>query len=101
MRFLVKVNVRFWSRVMYKIHQINSVHKFKPMHTYILSELGKDLPVTNLLPIQENLLKLAIHKEKDLFKIEKIIHRNKGKVLVKWKDYEVPTWEPKSILKRS
>ena len=86
---------------MYKIHQINSAHKFKPMHTYILSELGKDLPVKNLPPVQENLLKLAKYNEKDLFEIEKIIRRNKGKALVKWEDYEVPTWEPKSILKRS
>ena len=71
------------------------------MQTYILSELGKDSPVKNLLPIQENLLKLAKHNEKDLLEIEKITHGNKGKVLVKWKDYEVPTLEPKSILKRS
>ena len=88
------------SRAMYKIHQINGSHKFKPIHTYILSELGKDSPVKNLPAIQENLLKLAKLNEKDLFEIE-IICRNKGKVLVKWKDYEVPTWEPKSILKRS
>ena len=88
-----------WSRAMYKIHQINSAHKFK--QTYILSELSKDSPIKNLQPIRDNLVKLAKHNEKDLFGIEKIIHRNKGKALVKWKDYEEPTWEPKSILKRS
>ena len=90
-----------WSRAMYKIHQINNAQKFKLMHTYILSKLGKDLPVKHLVPIQENLLKLAKHNEKDLFEIEKTICSNKGKVLVKWKDYEVPAWEPKSLLKRS
>ena len=49
----------------------------------ILCKLGKDLPVKNLAPIQENLLKLAKHNEKDLFEIEKVIRRNKGKELVK------------------
>ena len=56
-----------WSRTMYKIHQIKVAHKFNPMHTYILSELGKDSPVKYLPAIQENLLKLARYNERDSF----------------------------------
>ena len=46
-----------WSKTMYKINQINPAHKFKPMHTYMLEELGKDTPVNDLPPIQESHLK--------------------------------------------
>ena len=68
-----------WSRSMYKIHQINMAHKFNPMHTYILFELGKDSPVRNLPVIQENLLKLARHNERYLFYVEKILKRKRTK----------------------
>ena len=48
-----------WSEKIYSIHGINKAHSFKPMHTYILSELGTDTPSSDLPPIQENLLKKA------------------------------------------
>ena len=69
------------------------------MHIYILSKLGKDIPTNELPPIQENLLKPANYGKKDLFLIEKILKKNKNRVLVKWLNYKVPTWEPRSILK--
>ena len=83
-----------WSKTMYKIHRVNTAHKFKPMHTYILSEIGGDTPVKHLPPIQETLLQLAHRNKDDLYKIEKILKRKNGKVLVKWADYKVPSWEP-------
>ena len=84
---------------MHKIHRINVAHKFNPLHSYILSELGKDSPVENLPAMQENLVKLARHNKRDLFYVEKILKWKKNKVLVKWLGYKVPTWEPKSVLK--
>ena len=45
-----------WSEKIYLIHSINKAHSFKPMHIYILSELGTDTPSSDLPPIQENLL---------------------------------------------
>ena len=84
---------------MYKIHRINKVHKFNPMHSYILVELGKNTPVKGLPQIQENLLKLAHHNKTDLHEVVKILKRRKGRVLIKWAGYDVSTWEPeKSII---
>ena len=40
-----------WSDKLYKIQSINSAHSFKPMHTYMLSELGTNKPVNDLPPI--------------------------------------------------
>ena len=82
------------SKTMYKIHRVNTAHNFKLMHTYILSEIGRDTLVKHLPPIQETLLQLAHHNKDDLHEIEKILKRKNGKVLVKWADYEVPSWEP-------
>ena len=45
-----------WSEKIYSIHSINKAHSFKPMHMYILSELGTDTPSSDLPLIQENLL---------------------------------------------
>ena len=83
-----------WSKTMYKIHRVNTTDKFKPMHSYVLSEIGRDTPVKHLSPIQETLLQLAHRNKDDLYEIEKILKRKNGKVLVKWADYEVPSWEP-------
>ena len=69
------------------------------MHTYLLAELGKDTPVNDLPPIQEGHLILANQNKDDLYEIEKILDRKRGKVLVKWLGYEVPTWESNKILK--
>ena len=83
-----------WSKTMYKIHRVDTAHKFKPMHTYVLAKIGRDIPIKHLPPIQENLLKLTHQNKNDLYEIEKILKRKNGKVLVKWADYEVPSWEP-------
>ena len=84
---------------MYKINQVNPAHKFKPMHTYLLAELGKDTPINDLPPIQESHLKFA-HQNKDyLYEIGKILERKRGKVLIKWLGYEVPMWESNKIVK--
>ena len=37
-----------WSKTVYKIHRINKAHKFNPMHSYVLAELGKNTPVKGL-----------------------------------------------------
>ena len=79
---------------MYKIHSVDTAHKFKPMHTYVLAKIRRDTPIKHLPPIQENLLKLAHRNKNDLYEIEKVLKRKNGKVLIKWADYEVPSWEP-------
>ena len=88
-----------WSKTIYKINQVNPAHKFKPMHTYLLAELGKDTPINDLPPIQESHLKFSHQNKDDLYKIEKILERKRGKVLIKWLGYEVPMWESNKILK--
>ena len=40
-----------WSDTLYKIQSINSAQTFKPMHTYVLAELGTNKPVNHLPPI--------------------------------------------------
>ena len=83
-----------WSDKMYNIHSINEAHSFKPMHTYVLGELGTSLPADGLPVIREDFLKKASNNPKDMFIIEKVLNRKGNKVLVKWLDYEQPTWEP-------
>ena len=83
--------VRSWSEKIYSIHSINKAHSFKPMHTYILSELGMDTPSSNLPPIQENLLKKAFVTNRDTFAVEKILKQRGNRVLVKWSNYDLPT----------
>ena len=51
-----------WSKTI-QIHKIRGAYKFNPMHTYELAELGKSVPIEDLLHIQENLLKLRSHNE--------------------------------------
>ena len=46
-----------WSDKMYNIHSINEAHSFKPMHTYVLGELGTSLPAYGLPVIREDLKK--------------------------------------------
>ena len=60
-----------WSKKIYSIHSINKAHSFKPMHMYILSELGTDTPSSNLPPIHENLLKKDLVTNRDTFAMEK------------------------------
>ena len=84
-----------WSDKMYNIHSINEAHSFKPMHTYVLGELGTNLPAYGLPAIREDFLKKASNNpQQDTFIIEKVLNRKGNKVLVKWLDYEQPTWEP-------
>ena len=79
---------------MYNIHSINEAHSFKPMHTYVLGKLGNSLPAYGLPAIREDFLKKASNNSKDTFIIEKVLNMKGNKVLVKWLDYEQPTWEP-------
>ena len=83
-----------WSDKMYNIHSINEAHSFKPMRTYVLGELGTNLPAYGLSAIREDFLKKASNNLQDMFIIEKVLNRKGNKVLVKWLDYEQPTWEP-------
>ena len=83
-----------WSDKMYNVHSINEAHSFKPMHTYVLGELGTGLPAYGLPAIREDFLKKASNNLQDTFIVEKVLNRKGNKVLVKWLDYEQPTWEP-------
>ena len=83
-----------WSDKMYNIHSINGAHSFKPMHTYVLGELGTSLPAYGLPAIRKDFLKKASNNLQDTFIVEKVLNRKGNKVLVKWLDYEQPTWEP-------
>ena len=64
---------------MYKIHRVDTAHKFKPMHTYVLAKIGRDTPIKHLPPIQENLLKLTHRNKNDLYEIEKVLQRKMEK----------------------
>ena len=79
---------------MCNIYSINQAHSFKPMHTYVLGELGTNLPAYGLPAIREDFLKKASNNPQDTFIVEKVLNRKGNKVLVKWLDYEQPTWEP-------
>ena len=60
-----------WSDKLYQIHLINTAHTFKPMHTYLLAELGMSRPSTDLPPMREDFLKKARVNSNDTFIIEK------------------------------
>ena len=62
-----------WSEKIYSIHSINKAHSFKPMHMYILSELGMDTPSSDLPPIKKNLLEKTFVTNRDTFAMEKIL----------------------------
>ena len=83
-----------WCDKMYDVHSINEAHSFKPMHTYVLGELGTGLPAYGLPAIRKDFLKRASNNPQDMFIVEKVLNRKGNKVLVKWLDYEQPTWEP-------
>ena len=86
---------------LYQIHLINTVHTFKPMHTYLLAELGTNRPSTYLPPMREDFLKKARVNSDDTFIVEKVLQRKGNKALVKWADYNTPTWDPISALPKS
>ena len=60
-----------WSDKMYNIHSINEAHSFKPMHTYVLGELGTNLPAYGLPAIREDFLKKATNNPKDTSSLKK------------------------------
>ena len=66
-----------WSDEMYNIHSINEAHSFKPMHTYVLGELGTGLPAYGLPAIREDFLKKASNNPQDMFIIEKSIKQKR------------------------
>ena len=89
---------RLWLSKIYMIHGINRAHSFRPIHKYILAELGTNTPSADLPPIQEHLLKHTFITKSDTFAVKKILKTKGNRVLVKWQDHEVPTWEPKSLI---
>ena len=62
-----------WSDKMYNIHSINEAHSFKPLHTYMLGELGTGLPAYGLPAIREDFLKKASNNPQDTFIVEKVL----------------------------
>ena len=64
------------------------------MHTYVLGELGTNLPAYGLPAVREDFLKKHPTTLQDMFIVEKVLNRKGNKVLLKWLDYEQPTWEP-------
>ena len=90
-----------WSDKLYQIHSINTAHMFKPMHTYLLAELGTNHPSMDLPPMREDFLKKAQVNSNDTFIVEKVLQRKGNKALVKWADYDTPTWEPMSAIPKS
>ena len=89
-----------WSEKIFQTHKVRNTHEFKPIHTYILSELGKETPHEELPPIREDHLKKAFITKTDTFEIERILDTKRNKVLIKWVGYEVPTWEPRSSISK-
>ena len=90
-----------WSDKLSQIHLINTAHMFKPMHTYLLAELGMNRPSTDLPLMREDLIKKARVNPNDTFIVEKVLKRKGNKALVKWADYDTPTWEPISAILKS
>ena len=68
------------------------------MHTYVLSELGTSRPSSDLPSIREDFLKVARVNSNDTFIVDKVLQCKGNKLLVKWRDYETPTWEPSSFI---
>ena len=43
-----------WSEKIFQIHKVRNAHEFNPIHTYILSKLGKETPHEELPSIRED-----------------------------------------------
>ena len=43
-----------WSEKIFQIHKVRNAHEFNPIHTYILSKLGKKTPHEELPSIRED-----------------------------------------------
>ena len=73
---------------------VHSVNKRLPLPLYKLHTYGDP----------EDIIKGSFYEyeltptELDKFYIEKIIKKNKNKVLVKWEGYSLPTWEPRDYI---
>ena len=84
-----------WTREIYRILRVHRVHSFKPMHTYTLCKLNMTVPIPGLPSLPEHQIKKATITLRQTFPVERILKKRKNKVLVKWQDYDVPTWEPR------
>ena len=84
-----------WTREIYRILRVHRAHSFKPMHTYTLCKLNTTVPVPGLPSLPEHQIKKATITPRQTFPVERILKKRKNKVLVKWRDYDVPTWEPR------
>ena len=71
-----------WSEKIFQIHKVRKAHEFNPIHTCILSELGKETPHEELPPIREHHLKKAFITKTDTFVIERILDAKRNKVLI-------------------
>ena len=88
-----------WTSEIYQILKVHKAHTMKPMHTYTLAELNSVVPVPSLPTLPENQLKRAFINPKQTFPVERVLKRQKNKVLIKWQGYNVPTRESKNVLK--
>ena len=84
-----------WTREVYRILRVHRAHSFKPMHTYTLCKLNTTVPILGLPSLPEHQIKKATITPRQTFPVERILKKRKNKVLVKWQDYDVPTWEPR------
>ena len=84
-----------WTREIYRILRVHRAHLFKPMQTYTLCKLNTTVPVPGLPSLREHQIKKASITPRQTFPVECILKKRKNKVLVKWQEYDVPTWEPR------
>ena len=88
-----------WTREIYRILRVHRAHSFKPMHTYTLCKLNTTVPIPGLPSLPEYQIKKATITPRQTFPVERILKKRKNKVLVKWRDYDVPTWEPRRYVR--
>src|SRR6201990_2330159 len=66
---------------------------------FIIAEVLKTNPITYKIKDRNNEVIIGSYYEQEmvkykseLYEVEKILKRNKGKLLVKWKDYKTTSW---------
>ena len=67
------------SKIMYKINQVNPAYKFKPMHAYLLAELGKDTPINELTSNTRKPLEICPSKQRRPIRNRKDTEQEKRK----------------------
>ena len=78
-----------WMREIYRILRVHRAPSFKPMQAqYDRSHSWTTFPTRK--PNEK-----ATITSRQTFPVERILKKRKNKVLVKWQDYDVPTWEPR------